>query len=120
MMGSSLGGLVSFYIGRRNPATFSKVAGMSSSFWWNNQALTRTVETSTTHVPVSFYIDAGTVNDGLPETTRMRTALVADGYVQGNDLYYYIANGASHSETSWAARVSVPLEYLFPWQGTDH
>ena len=120
MMGSSLGGLVSFYIGRRNPATFSKVAGMSSSFWWNNQALTRTVETSTAHVPVSFYIDAGTVNDRLSETTRMRDALVAGGYVQGRDLYYYIANGASHNETSWAARVYIPLEYLFPWQGTDH
>jgi enterochelin esterase-like enzyme len=119
-MGSSLGGLLSFYIGRRNPATFSKVAGMSSSFWWNDQALTRAVETSTAHVPVSFYIDAGTVNDGLPQTTRMRDALVVDAYSQGYDLYYYVAQGASHNETSWAARLYIPLEYLFPWQGTAY
>lgn len=50
----------------------------------------------------------------------MRNALVADGYVQGNDLHHYIANGAAHDETSWAARVYIPLEYLFPWQGTDY
>ncbi len=65
-----------------------------------------------------FYIDAGTSGDGLTETTNMRNALLADGYVQGNDLYYYVAQGASHNEGSWAARVNIPLSYLFPWQST--
>jgi predicted alpha/beta superfamily hydrolase len=118
LIGSSLGGLVSFYIGRRNPTVFGKLAALSSSFWWNNQDLTKQVETSTTKVAVNFYIDAGTENDGLPETTRMRDALVADGYVQGRDLYYYVAQGAGHNEASWAARLNIPLTYLFPWQST--
>ncbi|HYO57210.1 alpha/beta hydrolase [Archangium sp.] len=118
LIGSSLGGLVSFYIGRRNPAAFGKLAALSSSFWWNNQALPREVETSTTKVAVNFYIDAGTSSDGLTETTRMRDALVADGYVQGKDLYYYVAQGAGHNESAWAARLHIPLTYLFPWQST--
>jgi hypothetical protein len=50
----------------------------------------------------------------------MRDALVADGYVQGNDLYYYVAQGAGHNEASWAARLNVPLTYLFPWQSTAY
>jgi predicted alpha/beta superfamily hydrolase len=120
LMGSSLGGLVSFYIGRRNPAAFSKLAALSSSFWWNDQALTKEVEASTLKVPVNFYIDAGTENDGLPQTTRMRDALVADGYVQGADLYYYVAQGAGHNESAWAARAHIPLRYLFPWQSTTY
>ena len=118
LIGSSLGGLVSFYVGRRNPAVFGKLAAMSSSFWWNNQALTQQVEASTTKVAVKFYIDAGTSSDGLTETTRMRDALVADGYVQGNDLSYYVAQGAGHTESAWAARLNIPLTYLFPWQST--
>ena len=118
MIGSSLGGLVSFYVGRRNPTVFGKTASLSSSFWWNNQALTQQVEAATTKVAVKFYIDAGTDGDGLPETTRMRDALAADGYVQGNDLYYYVAQGAGHNEASWAARLNIPLTYLFPWQST--
>jgi predicted alpha/beta superfamily hydrolase len=118
IMGSSLGGLVSFYIGRRHPEVFSKLAGLSSSFWWNNQMLTRQVEAATTKVLVNFYIDAGTSSDGLTETTRMRDALVADGYVQGRDLYYYVAQGAGHNESAWAARLHIPLTYLFPWQST--
>jgi predicted alpha/beta superfamily hydrolase len=118
IMGSSLGGLVSFYIGRRHPGVFSKLAGLSSSFWWNNQMLTREVEASTTKVLVNIYIDAGTSSDGLTETTRMRDALVADGYVQGRDLYYYVAQGAGHNESAWAGRLHIPLTYLFPWQST--
>jgi predicted alpha/beta superfamily hydrolase len=118
IMGSSLGGLVSFYIGRRHPEVFSKLAGLSSSFWWNNQMLTRQVEAATTKVPVNIYIDAGTSSDGLTETTRMRDALAADGYVQGRDLYYYVAQGAGHNEGAWAARLHLPLTYLFPWQST--
>ena len=118
IMGSSLGGLVSTYIGRRQPTKFGKLAGLSSSFWWNNQMLPREVEASTVKVPVNIYIDAGTSSDGLPDTTRMRDALVVDGYVQGRDLYYYVAQGAGHNEAAWAARLHLPLTYLFPWQST--
>jgi predicted alpha/beta superfamily hydrolase len=120
IMGSSLGGLLSFYMARNNPTVFSKAGGLSSSFWWNNDALPATVEQSTTHVPVRFYIDAGTDNDGLADTTRMDSALLADGYVQGKDLDYYVAQGGSHNETSWAARVAIPLTWLFPWQSTAY
>jgi predicted alpha/beta superfamily hydrolase len=118
IMGSSLGGLVSCYIARRNPTVFSSAGCMSSSFWWNNEAFTIQVEQSTAHPAVRFYIDAGTVNDGLPQTQRMNTALRADGYVQGVDLNFVTAQGASHNEASWAARVATPLSWLFRWQST--
>jgi predicted alpha/beta superfamily hydrolase len=118
IMGSSLGGLVSCYVARRNPAVFSKAGCMSSSFWWNAEAFTRQVEQSTIKVPVRFYLDAGTINDGLPQTQRMDTALRADGYVQGADLNFVTAQGGSHNEASWAARVLTPLSFLFRWQST--
>jgi len=120
IMGSSLGGLVSCYIARRNPQVFTKAGCMSSSFWWNSEAFTVQVEQSTAHPAVRFYLDAGTVNDGLPQTTRMDNALLADGYVQGGDLNFYVAQGASHNEASWAARVGIPLSWLFRWQSTAY
>lgn len=120
VMGSSLGGLLSFYLARRNPTVFGKAGCLSSSFWWDDEALTVEVEASTAHVPVKLYLDAGTSNDGLPETTRMDSALVADGYVQGRDVDLFVAQGGSHNEASWAARVAVPLAWLFPWQSTAH
>ncbi|MBC7978071.1 MAG: alpha/beta hydrolase [Myxococcales bacterium] len=118
VMGSSLGGLLSFYIARRNPTVFGKAGCMSSSFWWNREMLTVEVQQSTTRVPVQLYLDAGTSSDGLPETTRMDQALLADGYVQGLDVNFVTAQGGSHNEASWAARVATPLQWLFPWQST--
>lgn len=120
LMGSSLGGLASFYIARRHPEVFGKSAGLSSSFWWNNRYMVNTVIAATGKVAGKFYIDAGTSSDGLADTTAMRDAMLADGYQQGSDLYYYVAQGGSHNETSWAARLSIPLTYLFPWGSTAY
>lgn len=118
IMGSSLGGLVSCYVARRNPGVFSKAGCMSSSFWWNAEAFTVQVEQSTARPPVRFYIDAGTINDGLPQTSRMDAALRADGYLPGIDLNFVTASGGAHNEASWAARVAIPLAWLFRWQST--
>jgi predicted alpha/beta superfamily hydrolase len=111
IMGSSLGGIASVYIAQRHPDVFSKAGGVSSSFWWNN----RQFVAKPPKVPVKFYIDAGTKDDGLEETTLMHDAMVAQGYRESEDLLFYKAEGGSHNETSWAARVDKPLAWFFPW-----
>ncbi len=117
VMGSSLGGLASVAIAQRHPGTFSKAGGLSSSFWWNNKAM---VTKSAARVPVRFYIDAGTSDDGLDELLLMRDAMLRQGYVSGADLFAYSAEGGSHNEKSWATRVAQPLAWFFPWGGTSY
>ncbi|MGZ3183318.1 MAG: alpha/beta hydrolase [Telluria sp.] len=114
IMGSSLGGIASVYIAEKHPEVFSKAGGVSSSFWWNNRDLVKNVPE---HVNVKFYIDAGTSNDGLEDTQAMRDAMLKRGYRSGSDLYYVEAQGASHNEKSWSARVDKPLLWFFPWTG---
>ncbi|HEX8610050.1 MAG TPA: alpha/beta hydrolase-fold protein [Telluria sp.] len=113
IMGSSLGGIASVSIAQKNASVFSKAASVSGSFWWNKEALAKTLPP---RLPVKFYLDAGTVKDGLEETIRMRDALLKQGYRQDADLFYYVADGATHNEKSWAARVDKPLTWFFPWQ----
>jgi predicted alpha/beta superfamily hydrolase len=117
IMGSSLGGIASVLIAQHHPQVFSKAGGVSSSFWWNDKAL---VNKAPARLPVKFYIDAGTKDDGLEETTLMRDAMLAQGYVAGTDLFYFAAEGGSHNEKSWAARVEKPLVWFFPWGGTKY
>ncbi len=112
IMGSSLGGLASVYIAQRHPAVFSKAAGVSSSFWWNKSDM---VARPHMRVPVRFYIDAGTKDDGLEETIQMRDAMVKQGYKLDSDLMFFADQGGSHNEKSWAARVEKPLLWFFPW-----
>ncbi|MFB9244249.1 alpha/beta hydrolase [Massilia antarctica] len=113
IMGSSLGGIASFHIAQKNAAVFSKAASVSGSFWWNKQEF---VANLPPRLPVKFYLDAGTLKDGLEETTRMRDAMLKQGYRQDVDLFYHVADGAGHNEKSWAARVDKPLTWFFPWQ----
>jgi predicted alpha/beta superfamily hydrolase len=117
IMGSSLGGIASVLIAQQHPAVFSKAGGVSSSFWWNDKVLIKKIPA---RVPVKFYIDAGTRDDGIEETSQMRDAMVKQGYRQDADLFYYAAEGGSHNEKSWAARVEKPLTWFFPWGSTRY
>jgi predicted alpha/beta superfamily hydrolase len=117
IMGSSLGAIASIGIAQHRPDVFSKAAGVSSSFWWNRKDM---IVHPAPRVAVKLYIDAGDTNDGLEDTILMREALLAQGYRPDIDLRFHAAPGASHNETSWAARVALPLIWLFPWDsGAD-
>ena len=115
IMGSSLGAIASMAIVQRYPDLFSKAGIMSGSFWWNDKAL---VTKPAPRVAARFYLDAGTKDDGLTDTAQMRDALVKQGYQLNRDLLFYSAEGATHNEKSWAARVDRPLAWFFPWGST--
>ncbi len=115
IMGSSLGGIASLHIAQRQPQVFSKAGGVSSSFWWNDGSM---VSKPAARVPVKFYLDAGTDNDGLEGTRRMRDAMLKLGYLPETDLLFHADEGGAHNEKSWAARVDKPLVWFFPWGST--
>lgn len=112
IMGSSLGGIASVYIAQRRPDVFSRSGGVSSSFWWDKQVF---IKQPAPRVPVKFYLDAGTVSDGIDETIEMRDAMLKQGYRADTDLMFYKAEGGAHNEKSWAGRVDKPLAWFFPW-----
>ena len=112
IMGSSLGAIASLLIAQRQPQVFSKSGGVSSSLWWNDASM---VNKPAPRVPVKFYLDAGTDNDGLEETQRMRDVMLTLGYRLESDLRFHAAEGGAHNEKSWAARLDKPLVWFFPW-----
>ena len=117
VMGSSLGGIASVYMAQHHPEVFSKAGGVSSSFWWNKGDM---MAHPGGRVPVRFYLDAGTKDDGIDDSEKMRDVLLGQGYRAGEDLLFVRAEGGSHNETSWAARVDKPLAWFFPWGGTNY
>ena len=48
MGGSSLGGLVTLYLGLRYPSVFSRLAVVSPSVWWRNRAILNTIDSLST------------------------------------------------------------------------
>ncbi|MDX2182035.1 MAG: alpha/beta hydrolase-fold protein [Bryobacteraceae bacterium] len=116
--GSSLGALVTLYLGLKHPTVFGKLAVMSPSVWWDNRAILKMVDGFDGHDRPSIWLDVGTEEGAAPRRTirdarSLRDRLVALGWSLGHDLEYFEAIGADHSERSWARRVPAMLKFLF-------
>jgi len=116
--GSSLGGLVSMYLGLRYPAVFGKLAIMSPSVWWRARAILKTVSHLRQSTGQRIWLDIGTNESqrALPDARLLKEALERKGWREGIDLGYMEAEGAEHSEWAWAERVAPMLKFLFPAQ----
>jgi predicted alpha/beta superfamily hydrolase len=114
--GSSLGGLVTLHLGFSHPQTFSRMAALSPSVWWDHRAILRTVKEAAPRPPLRIWVDMGTAEGkaGLDDARLLHAALVHAGWRDGDDLHYAEYEGADHSEGAWAARFGPVLEWLFP------
>ena len=120
--GSSLGGLVSLYLGLKYPNVFGRIAAVSPSVWFSNKQIVYYVEALPRKPKVSIWMDLGTKEGSTPEQARqnvtdarlLEEALVKKGWKPGKDLKYFEAEGAEHNESAWAARVESILTFLFP------
>jgi predicted alpha/beta superfamily hydrolase len=118
MGGSSLGGLVTLYLGLRYPAKFSRLAVLSPSVWWRNRTILKTVVALTQKPGLRIWLDIGTKESAraLPDARALRDGLIKKGWRLGEDLVYFEAEGAEHTESAWAERVAPMLRFLFPAQ----
>jgi enterochelin esterase-like enzyme len=118
--GSSLGGLVTLYLGFTHPQVFGRLAVLSPSVWWNWRAILKTVRQSRAKPPSRVWVDMGTAEGkrGLDDARLLKAALVGLGFVEGVDLHYAEFEGATHTELAWAKRVGPMLTWLFPSSGS--
>ncbi|MEO7772532.1 MAG: alpha/beta hydrolase-fold protein [Gemmatimonadaceae bacterium] len=114
--GSSLGGLLTMHLGLRYPTAFSRLAVLSPSVWWDNRVLLSEVDALRGKLPLRIWLDAGTAegDETIANVQALRDALVAKGWVVGEDLAYLEEEGGEHNEHSWALRFDRVLKFLFP------
>lgn len=116
--GSSLGGLVTAYLGLRYPHVFGKLAVISPSVWWGGRRILRDVKSLKSKTDARIWLDMGTGEGprALRDARLLRDALVARGWHLARDLHYLEAQGAKHTESAWAQRVAPILRFLYPKQ----
>ncbi|HVT04652.1 MAG TPA: alpha/beta hydrolase-fold protein [Thermoanaerobaculia bacterium] len=114
--GSSLGGLVTMYLGIRYPEVFGKLAVISPAVWWDRKVIVKMVNKLRQKLNQRIWLDMGTAESrgGIKDARILREALVAKGWKLGDDLHYLEAKGADHSEWAWSQRVDPILRFLFP------
>ncbi len=117
VMGSSMGGLISFLFAWRYPEVFSKAGCLSSAFLVDSSKILRDLKMyAGPKKNIRVYLDGGSV--GLearlkPGYDEMITLLREKGYAEGKDLEYFYDEGAEHNERAWARRVWRPLVFMF-------
>ena len=116
MGGSSLGGLLSLYLGLKYPQTFGRLAALSPSVWWNQHIIHRFAAAAPVEPRPRIWLDIGT-NEGpriVHDVEQFRDILLQKGWQLGRDLHYQRVEGAQHNEAAWAQRVGPFLQFLYP------
>lgn len=117
MGGSSLGGLVSAYLGLLYPHVFGNLILMSPSVWWANLDILNRVRAPKSVPRPRIWLDAGTDEgtdpSGFLQSIRaFRDRFIAEGWELGRDLMYHEDSGAQHNEIAWGRRMGPALRFL--------
>jgi len=114
--GSSLGGLLSLYLGLKHPQIFGRVAALSPSAWWDQLFIHRFAKDAPVEPRPRIWLDIGTKEGPriVHEVEEFRDILVQKGWQLGKDLQYQRIEGAEHNEAAWAERVGPFLQFLYP------
>ncbi len=115
LMGSSMGGLVTFNMGLRKPDIFGKLGVISPSLWWGeNNAAAKLKFYDYKGLKSQIWLDTGDAEGrfmSFSEDVIAELKNIQNKYEL--DLVYYQAPNAVHSESAWAERVHSPLLYFF-------
>lgn len=114
--GSSLGGLLTIYLGLRFPQVFGKLAVLSPSVWWNRGWILDFASKASAQSRPRIWLDTGTNEGGrsVENVVKLREVLARQGWQEGRDLHFEEIQGGQHNEAAWAQRVGPFLQFLFP------
>ena len=136
VMGSSMGGLLSFYLVTHHPDVFGACGCLSTHFPLSEAMVARVLPSVVTtsapdtvpyivrdierglRVPggTRYWFDYGTAgldSTYAPSHEAVRAWLQRQGLVEGRDFVVRRYEGATHNEASWRARLDDPLMFLF-------
>ena len=116
--GSSLGGLVTLYLGLRHAERFGRLAALSPSVWWNHKSILGYLNERAPEIweRPRLWLDVGDKEGHrtLHDAEQLNRRLKANGWRPGETLHFERVHGGTHDEASWARRVRPMLRFLFP------
>jgi predicted alpha/beta superfamily hydrolase len=101
IMGSSLGGLVSYYAILKYPETFGKAGVFSPSFWFSNDIYTLTEQASKIKTKIYFLCGDKESDDMVKDMTKMERLLDTKRCYCLHLTKSKIVKGGEHNEKLW-------------------
>lgn len=113
LIGSSLGGLISYYGGLKYPKTFGKIGALSTSFWFSNKVahFTKLYGKNNTS-KLYLLIGEKEGKNMIEDTQKMKKLLIESGFNTKNIKVKINPDGA-HNEAFWKSEFSTVVKWLF-------
>jgi predicted alpha/beta superfamily hydrolase len=114
--GSSLGGLVSLYLGFAWSHVFGRLAVLSPSVWWAQGGMLQYLRRIHPEPRPRIWLDIGLFEGPtmINKCDQLHRLLERRGWREGIDMQYLRVPGGRHNEEAWAQRVDPFLRFLFP------
>lgn len=116
LIGSSLGGLISYYGGLNYPKVFGKIGAISTSFWFSDKVIDFTKKFGNTN-KVKLFLYVGGKEDGdtsymADDSQKVKELLLKTGFNSKN-LKLKINPEGKHNEANWKNEFPEILTWLF-------
>lgn len=113
--GSSMGGIMSLYMGAIYPTLFKGVLAMSTAAFYEPETMGEIVSLYKKDNEQKIYLDVGTKESS--EISEAKAYVLTNRFLKGAlkhhcDLLYVEEQGAVHDETSWHRRLPNALRFL--------
>ena len=113
IIGSSLGGLISFYGGLKHPEFFGKIGALSTSFWFSDKVIDFTKENGNQKKTKLYFLVGEKEGDEMvPDTKNMEKLLLETGFPSENIHTKIVAEG-KHTESFWKAEFLEVITFLY-------
>ncbi len=119
VMGSSMGGQISLYLGWKHPGVFGRAGCLSTYLEDGYKALGVLEKLPPPPATSRFWVDHGSAERGgsydyAPGQERLAAMFRKLGFKDGREFICHVEPDAEHNEAFWRARLEKPLLYLFP------
>ena len=114
--GSSMGGVMSLYMGSAYPDYFDKILAMSTHFLIDPMGMGEILAKYDSENNQKIYLDTGTeeFDDPILKSSYISLSQMTYGFLKNRlDIKYVIDEAAIHNEKYWRNRLPAALRYLF-------
>ena len=113
IIGSSLGGLISFYAGLQYPEVFGKVGALSTSFWFSDEVFNFTKEQGNQKDQKLFLLVGGKEGGSMDSDMYKIEKILIDSGFNKNNLISKLNKEAKHNEAFWSSEFEGVVKWLF-------
>ena len=113
LVGSSLGGLISYYGGLKYPDTFGKIGALSTSFWFSDKVVDFSRKNGNiNHVKLFLLVGEKEGEEMVEGTINTEKILLETGFKSKNLTLKIVAEG-EHNEAFWSREFLEIIKWLY-------